>query len=453
MSTAHHRAKTQDEPVKSLRRQRLKTSNACEACRSRKCKCDGRSPGNDFHTTQLDPNNRSTTTGSGRFQDALSPPTLPANLILTPESSAAATPMSLKLLSNPETPKEEQEPDLEHNRAYYTNHDRFAGEVAAAIDVRAGITPTTTSHPTSFVDAPLFGKLDLESPCLLSETAARILPSRTDAEGLAGIYFHCIDPVEPVLDQPRFSRDLEAAYSGTGTPPNTEQETHLSIMNLVFALAVQRQESIPQIQRQEDGNLYFKRAHRQKTWMTSGLANRIAQSICCHHSGSSDTESASDKELKRKVWASCVALDRCIAWSQGRTTAHFSTPLPNRTALIPPSMSSSSQDGIRVTHLDRVFELHEIGDQIQLAQTQIRNRVASNLGLPRLYEQDEYHAVAVQLDACLNKWEVALPDDWKAHNIQALQDRSVEWSDICFISVFCIHGFSFIGRSLRASTR
>jgi hypothetical protein len=88
-----------------------------------------------------------------------------------------------------------------------------------------------------------------------------------------------------------------------------------------------------------------------------------------------------------------------------------------------PSASSCSQDDARTAHLSRVFELHEIGNQIQLAQAQCRNRAASGLGLPRLYQQDEYHAVAVQLDACLNRWESALPDDWKAHNLRAVVDR------------------------------
>jgi hypothetical protein len=89
------------------------------------------------------------------------------------------------------------------------------------------------------------------------------------------------------------------------------------------------------------------------------------------------------------------------------------------------SASSRSQDDARTAHLSRVFELHEIGNQIQLAQTQIRNCASSALGLPRLYQQDEYHAVAVQLDDCLNKWESALPEDWKAQNIRAVGDRKL----------------------------
>jgi hypothetical protein len=91
--------------------------------------------------------------------------------------------------------------------------------------------------------------------------------------------------------------------------------------------------------------------------------------------------------------------------------------------MISSSASSCSQDDTLTAHLGRVFELHEIGNQIQLAQTQIRNRATFVLGLPRLYQQDEYHAVAVQLDACLNKWESSLPNDWKAHNLRVVGDR------------------------------
>jgi hypothetical protein len=132
--------------------------------------------------------------------------------------------------------------------------------------------------------------------------------------------------------------------------------------------------------------------------------------------------------LRRRPCQSSISdiiSSRCIAWSQGKTTAQFLTPLPSTITMMSSSASSQSQNDTHSAHLRRVFELHEIGNQIQLAQTQIRNRVPSVLGLPRLYQQDEYHAVAVQLDACLNKWETALPDDWKAHNLRAITDRKL----------------------------
>jgi hypothetical protein len=267
-------------------------------------------------------------------------------MLITPQTSALTTPLSSGSCANPEPLQETQSSDPDHNREYCTNHGRFAGEVVAAIDVRAGIVPATVSHPVPFVDAPLFGLLNLEPATVVSESTTRALPSRVDAEGLAEIYFSCIDPLEPVLDKVRFSADVETAYCGQCTLSNTERDIRLSIMNLVFGLAVQRQESIPQVTRQDRGNLYFQRAwillrpeivlwqstgsielvqclilmnrylhctsHQQKSWMTSGLAYRIAQSICCDLPGSSETVFASDRELKRQVWASCVALDRYV---------------------------------------------------------------------------------------------------------------------------------------------
>lgn len=72
------------------------------------------------------------------------------------------------------------------------------------------------------------------------------------------------------------------------------------------------------------------------------------------------------------------------------------------------------------------LELHEIGTQIQLAQSQSRNPLSSKLGLPRLYQQDEYHAIAVQLDSCLTKWEKGLPGNWQARNIQLMSDLAAQ---------------------------
>lgn len=70
------------------------------------------------------------------------------------------------------------------------------------------------------------------------------------------------------------------------------------------------------------------------------------------------------------------------------------------------------------------LELHEIGTQIQLAQSQSRNPLTTKLGLPRLYQHDEYHAIAVQLDGCLTRWECRLPDSWRVHNVHNIGDRS-----------------------------
>lgn len=83
--------------------------------------------------------------------------------------------------------------------------------------------------------------------------------------------------------------------------------------------------------------------------------------------------------------------------------------------------NESQQDTGHVEHLH--LELYEIGNQIQLAQTQTRNAFSAKLGLPHPYQQEQYHAVVVKLDACLDKWENKLPSHWKWQNLPQIIDR------------------------------
>jgi hypothetical protein len=109
-----------------------------------------------------------------------------------------------------------------------------------------------------------------------------------------------------------------------------------------------------------------------------------------------------------------LTLGRCTSWALGKSTALAAIPLPNRPALL-----TGHGSDFHAWEL----ELHEIGTHIQLAQVQSKNSMATKLGLPRLYQQDEYHAIAVQLDGCLNKWEKSLPDDWRLQNMHMIHDR------------------------------
>jgi hypothetical protein len=146
--------------------------------------------------------------------------------------------------------------------------------------------------------------------------------------------------VEPVLDYERFRENYENIYCTADGPPCTRPDSSLwlCILNAVFALAVQRQEHIPAPQRNEQGNRFFLRAwallpsdllwrlvslellqslilvnrylhctdDQHKTWMTAGMAIRMAQTMCGPRGESKD------EALKRKLWATCVALDRLV---------------------------------------------------------------------------------------------------------------------------------------------
>lgn len=371
----------QDQQSKPLRRQRLRVSTACEACRLRKVKCDGGRPGT-LPLTRCPSCMRlryclsvacskchgkaKTCTYSQDFdpirqQIKRMPPIIHPSPIHShidvPVSPPASDSHSLEAPSIGQTPwmsqsarpehfVEDSDADPDPNRKCFATHGRFSSEVAAAIDVRAGLAPAIISNLVPFVDAPLFGEIDLQSsphsPRVLNFAAE--LPPRPSADELVSIYWEYVDPMEPILDRESFFRDYDAAYSTSGTLLHVDHDVWLSMLNIIFALAVQRQESAPVQQRSEEANCYFRRAwallppqtilwkpgsvelvqclmlmnrylhctnNQQKTWVTAGLAIRIGQTICCHlPEASASRESDDDKRIKQRVWASCVSLDR-----------------------------------------------------------------------------------------------------------------------------------------------
>ncbi|GAM41975.1 hypothetical protein TCE0_043f15536 [Talaromyces pinophilus] len=347
------------------------------------------------------------------------------------------------------------DPTPDDDRAYYTPYGQFAGDVTAAVDDRGGLAPSPIiTNLVPFVDAPLFGEIDWSPPGSGTGSATK-LPPRAYADRLVGVYWQHVHPIESVLDKEQFLHDYEDVYNSCGASVDEDRTIRLSIINLVFALAVQRQELIPLQQRDEEANGYFLRAwallplekvlwepgslelvqclmlmnrylhctnNRQKTWTTAGLAIRIAQSLRCYLAyDSSSKESSKDRKLKQQIWASCVGLDRCVSWSLGTISTSFpvlpwqKTEAPNSTPL-----NGSQQD---MSHVEQLYlEIYEIGNQIQLAQTQTRNTFGAKLGLPRPYQQEQYHSVAVQLDACIDRWEDKFPTYWKLQNLPQVVD-------------------------------
>jgi hypothetical protein len=277
-----------------------------------------------------------------------------------PSPAPALGACSLESLSTIETPSttdpgeskhsdDDQDQDQEQSRPHYVAQGHFAGEVAAAIEVRAGLSPVATSTLVAFVDAPLFGDVDVHHPSSSPHIhgpldLAAQLPPRALADRLVDIYWQHIHYVEVILDRERFFRNYETSYSRPNALLHLDLDVWLSTLNAIFALSVQRQESISLQKRNEDGNRYFQRAiallhsdtifwkpaslelvqclvltnrylqctkNPQKTWMTAGLAIQMARSVCFHPlDTTSAKESTSDKWMRQRVWAGCVALDR-----------------------------------------------------------------------------------------------------------------------------------------------
>lgn len=72
--------------------------------------------------------------------------------------------------------------------------------------------------------------------------------------------------------------------------------------------------------------------------------------------------------------------------------------------------SPEAQHSVPSTHyFTKMLELYEIANHIMLSQVSVSSNFADSLGLPRLYQKDEYFGTALQLDLCLNKWEKNIP--------------------------------------------
>ena len=273
-----------------------------------------------------------------------------------PIDTAPATPMS-EPVSVTQDPDPDPDPDPGRKGACYTAHGRFAGEVAAAIHERAGLSPMVTSNLVPFVDAPLFGELDLHSSVDVADKT--LLPPRDHADELVSVYWDYVDPTEPVLCRGHFFRQYEASYaSRSGSSPQIDSDIWLSILNVVFALAVQRQETIPLPRRNEEAGLYFWRAwallkpetilwkpssvelvqclllisrylhctnNRHMTWMIAGLSARIAQSLCTqqHEASLAGALTPPDMKLRERVWESCVNIDRYVLHASKRNGIHL----------------------------------------------------------------------------------------------------------------------------------
>lgn len=253
--------------------------------------------------------------------------------------------LELRLHSDPVC--EKQKRCLDSYGTYYTPHCQFNGKVAevvAANDEKEGLTPPAISRLVPLVNAPLFGELDLDTPTKTHDFIAH-LPPHSRANELVSFYWKYIDSIEPILDKKKFHIDYQASWIKPCALLREENAVRLSTLNVVFALAAQRQESNSVKQREAEATLYFQRAwvvlpqekvlwgpatiemvqclllmnrylhctsHQHKTWMTAGLAVRICQNIPPPNLSStsdSDTE-RHEKELRQKVWASCVGIDR-----------------------------------------------------------------------------------------------------------------------------------------------
>lgn len=221
--------------------------------------------------------------------------------------------------------------------------DGFAFKVKAAINTRLGLPAAKKRCPIPLTDAPLFGDvLPYHPPSNEGQNADNVLPPRKHADHLAGLYWQHLEPLEPLLDKDHFYNSYHLLFAGNEL--DCDEQIFVSILNAIFALSTQLQETIPSEQRRATAQTFFYRAwsllrpdavlwqtasleivqcllliarylhctrNLHQTWMAVGCAVRMAQGLGLHLCDESTTDPPnSDIRLGRQVWQRCVYMDK-----------------------------------------------------------------------------------------------------------------------------------------------
>ncbi|KAK2883379.1 hypothetical protein FQN49_000019 [Arthroderma sp. PD_2] len=185
-----------------------------------------------------------------------------------------------------------------------------------------------------------------------------LVPARKAADRLLAVYLTREYVNLPIFHLPAFHAKYIELFTKDGTPDDTG--IFRGILNVMFALGCLATDPTSHV----DASMYFIRAQRlirlgsldgdslttiqayiiasqyliainnfQSAWTSIGIAIRIAETLRLHlGSGSQHFEDRVDRELARRLWHSCILLERTIALNLGSnlivTSRSFQAPLP-----------------------------------------------------------------------------------------------------------------------------
>lgn len=199
-----------------------------------------------------------------------------------------------------------------------------------------------TAHESARMGSPaLLTPLDIS---LGNGDNLAILPLRRNADDFLRCYFEFIHPLFPLLHKDSFISQYNRLWLPNDNPQSGKDIVFMCNLNLVFALGCQFSSLAHSSQRASIANEFYKTSRRallydilgstsvsvvqwlllsgvylQSTsyashcWNTIGLAIRLAQSLGLHlENPGSRSESQLKREMKRRIWHTCVVLDKCV---------------------------------------------------------------------------------------------------------------------------------------------
>ncbi|KAL6898439.1 fungal-specific transcription factor domain-containing protein [Trichoderma evansii] len=220
----------------------------------------------------------------------------------------------------------------------------------------------TTREPARMESPALLTPLDIS---LGNRDNLAILPLRSNADDFLRCYFEFIHPLFPLLHRDSFISQYNQLWVPNGNSKSGKEDiVFMCNLNLVFALGCQFSSLAHSSHRASIANEFYKTSRRvllydilgstslsvvqwlllsgvylQSTsyashcWNTVGLAIRLAQSLGLHlEYPGSKSESQLKREMRRRIWHTCVVLDKLLAMTFGRPTmvnTSYGTPVPS----------------------------------------------------------------------------------------------------------------------------
>ncbi|KAH7109492.1 fungal-specific transcription factor domain-containing protein [Dactylonectria estremocensis] len=365
------------------RPKRRKTQLACNCCRVRKTKCDGGRPvcyacekrgsrkdcfyeegslktrkleqlekGHDHGQTQLEVGSEHTRGGPD---------------VLLRSTTRAARRQSILGV---ESPSQAESPDALATVSTCVDHRNIlygASSTIAFVQHVLLITGETddVSQPSQDCGRPVTHTMWQPGPQAERLAGLELIPIRRISDRYLQSFWDIVHPVFPILHRPTFTRfygELWEPTSSEKTDTAVDDPVMLATLNLVLAIGCRFTQCVNLGSRALQADLLYQRAralvpidcldiaslpivqlllltavHLQSTmyssrcWNMVGLAMRVAQSLGLHLNQKPATRNQLEREMRRRIWYTCVTLDRLMCTTFGRPAmlSHISlVPLP-----------------------------------------------------------------------------------------------------------------------------
>ena len=223
------------------------------------------------------------------------------------------------------------EPGLSSTGGFLRTLLGTAGEGAAS----SRLTRVRPSAARSLGDLGI--RDELQTAPIRSENM--LLPPRREINRLLQVYRTIHYPIFPLLNFSSLNVDVDTLFQGTTTA--IEERTLLCMLNLIFAMSTQSEHETGAPE-ENPADAYFKRGQEllctdvlhgysfaqlqtillcaqhllssdkpTQCWILVGLSIRIAESLGLDRSSTSnELKTVSERDLARRIWHVCVAMDR-----------------------------------------------------------------------------------------------------------------------------------------------